>query len=283
MADVHRFVFTVETTCGEALACQKLVVQRVAEGFSPTHSTGAWEVDPLAVRSTAEVHAGNTKRAAFGIPSELYRGIARLEQHSKPALLGTGLPLLETPNPSRVDALDPDHQREEAHGTFWKSKNDPVPAWNCLLKRAGKTSRRLTRPLCQRAPGVSTRSCRSAATPSHFVEDAPRPRTRVSIPGLAVPNNTRPVAASGLRPPNLTELMSADRLLMAKIYQFVNKENWNLDDALHETNVRHDMVAVLQPRPRPSGRTTNERRQKTARKDATATSRRTYRKGRQEG
>ena len=90
-------------------------------------------------------------------------------------------------------------------------------------------------------------------------------------------------SGSGLRPPNLTELMSADRLLMAKIYQFVNKENWNLDDALHESNVRHDMVAVLQPRPRPSGRTTNERRQKTARMDATATSRRIYRKGQQEG
>ena len=58
---------------------------------------------------------------------------------------------------------------------------------------------------------------------------------------------------SGLRSPNLTELMSADRHLMGKIYQIVKEENWNLDDALHEyTSVRHDMVAVLQPRPRPS-------------------------------
>ena len=185
-----------------ALACQKLVVQRVAEGFSPTHSTGAWEVDPLAVRSTAEAHAGNTKRAAFGIPSEIYRGFARLEQHSKPALLGTGLPLLETPNPSRVDALDPDHQREEARETFWKSKNDPVPAWNCSLKRAGKTSQRLTRPLCQRAPGVSTRSCRSAPTPSHFVEDAKSFDSRACY-------TQQYASGSGLRPPNLTELMSA--------------------------------------------------------------------------
>ena len=58
---------------------------------------------------------------------------------------------------------------------------------------------------------------------------------------------------SGLRPANLTELMSADRLLMETICQLVNEENWNLDDALHEySNVRHDMVAVLQPRPRQS-------------------------------
>ena len=59
----------------------------------------------------------------------------------------------------------------------------------------------------------------------------------------------------GLRnmPPNLTELISADRLLMETICQLVNEENWNLDDALHEySNVRHDMVAVLQPRPRQS-------------------------------
>ena len=69
--------------------------------------------------------------------------------------------------------------------------------------------------------------------------------------------------------------MSADRLLMAKIYQLVNEEDWNLDDALHEySNVRHDMVAVLQPRSMPIGRTTDERTQKTARMDATATSRR---------
>ena len=53
--------------------------------------------------------------------------------------------------------------------------------------------------------------------------------------------------------------MSADRLLTAKIYQLVNEEDWNLDGALHEySNVRHDMVAVLQPRSMPSGRTTNE-------------------------
>ena len=54
-----------------------------------------------------------------------------------------------------------------------------------------------------------------------------------------------------LHPPNLTELMSADRLLMENIQQLVNEENWNLDGALHEhSNVRHDMVAVMQPRPR---------------------------------
>ena len=47
--------------------------------------------------------------------------------------------------------------------------------------------------------------------------------------------------------------MSADRLLMEKNCQLVNEENRNLDDALHEhSSVRHDVVAVLQPRPRPS-------------------------------
>lgn len=49
---------------------------------------------------------------------------------------------------------------------------------------------------------------------------------------------------SGRRPPNPTEFMSADRLLMEKIYQLVNEENWNFDDALHEnSNVRHDIHA----------------------------------------
>ena len=58
---------------------------------------------------------------------------------------------------------------------------------------------------------------------------------------------------SELRSPNLSDVMSADRLLMEKIYQLANKENWNLDDALHEySTVRHDMVAILQPRPRTS-------------------------------
>ena len=64
----------------------------------------------------------------------------------------------------------------------------------------------------------------------------------------------QPYAAdSGLRPANLTELVSADRLLMEKIYLLVSEEHWNLDDALHKySNVRHDMVAMLQPRPRQS-------------------------------
>ena len=58
---------------------------------------------------------------------------------------------------------------------------------------------------------------------------------------------------SGLRPTNLTELMSADSLLMEKIHLLVNEEHWNLDDAQHEfSNVRHGMVAVLQPSPRQS-------------------------------
>ena len=72
-------------------------------------------------------------------------------------------------------------------------------------------------------------------------------------PGLAQNLRFQAVSDSGLRPPNLTQLMSADRLLMETICQLVNEENWNLDDALHEySNVCHDMVAVLQPRPRQS-------------------------------
>ena len=58
---------------------------------------------------------------------------------------------------------------------------------------------------------------------------------------------------SGLRSPNLT--MSADLLLMEKIYQVVNEENWNLHDAHEYSTVRRDRVAVLQPRPGPSSAT----------------------------
>ena len=87
-------------------------------------------------------------------------------------------------------------------------------------------------------------------------------------------------SGSGLRPPNLTELMSADRLLMAKIYQFVNTENWNLDDALHESNVRHDMVAVLQPR---RGQAAAPPMRGGKRQREWTTSWRIYRKGQQEG
>ena len=43
--------------------------------------------------------------------------------------------------------------------------------------------------LCQWASGASTRSCKSTAMPSRFVEDATWPRTRLSIPtaGLCYP------------------------------------------------------------------------------------------------
>ena len=45
--------------------------------------------------------------------------------------------------------------------------------------------------------------------------------------------------------------MLADRLLMEKINQLVNEENWNLDGALRGySTVRHGMVTVLQPQPR---------------------------------
>ena len=81
---------------------------------------------------------------------------------------------------------------------------------------------------------------------------------------------------SGLRSPNLSELMSADRLLMEKIFQLVNEENWNLDDTLHEySSVRHDMVAVFATTSEAKlCRSTDERKRRTARADATATTQR---------
>ena len=44
------------------------------------------------------------------------RVIAQLKQHARPVVLCSNLPPLETRKPSRVDAEDPDHQREDAHG-----------------------------------------------------------------------------------------------------------------------------------------------------------------------
>ena len=71
----------------------------------------------------------------------------------------------------------------------------------------------------------------------------------------------------GLRPPNLSELMAADRHLLETFYQLVNEENWNLNDAQHEySSVRHDMVAVLHPRPKPSSAAASRKgRKRTAR------------------
>ena len=75
---------------------------------------------------------------------------------------------------------------------------------------------------------------------------------------------------SGLRPPNLSELMAADRHLLETFYQLVNEENWNLNDAQHEySSVRHDMVAVSQPRPKPTTKESKgkgKKRRKTTRK-----------------
>ena len=58
--------------------------------------------------------------------------------------------------------------------------------------------------------------------------------------------------ASGLRGPNMVELMRADKVIFQKIFQLVNECDWSLDDALHEySTVRSDMGNLLQPRPRP--------------------------------
>ena len=46
-------------------------------------------------RSPAETHTGDTERAAIGFPGQLSRRTARLQQHFRPAILGSGLPLHE--------------------------------------------------------------------------------------------------------------------------------------------------------------------------------------------
>ena len=47
--------------------------------------------------------------------------------------------------------------------------------------------------------------------------------------------------------------MAADRYSLEKNYLLINEENCNLDDALLEySSVRHDLFALLQPRPKPS-------------------------------
>ena len=63
-----------------------------------------------------------TQRTTLSLPGKLSRRTARLKQHSRPAVLGTGLRLLETRKPLRVDALDPDHQRAEAHGALGEER-----------------------------------------------------------------------------------------------------------------------------------------------------------------
>ena len=84
----------------------------------------------------------------------------------------------------------------------WRRKiDDPVKPWNSKLKCAGKMFHRSARPLGQRAPGASTRSCKSAATPSRFVEDVIWHRTRHLTPNSwpAILSNTQPTAGSALR------------------------------------------------------------------------------------
>ena len=55
---------------------------------------------------------------------------------------------------------------------------------------------------------------------------------------------------SGLRPPNVAELQSADQILWGKIAELYNYKQWTLDDAIHElVEIRADMASLLQPRP----------------------------------
>ena len=209
--------------------------------------------------------AGDTKRATLGIPGKLSSRIARLKQHSRQAVLDTRLPLLETRKPSRADAVDPDHQREEGHGAVGEERpTTPLKHETFNSNVLGRCSHRLIEASLSAGPWrinqiLQIRSnafalCGGCHLASHKTFDAK----------LLACYTQQYATDSGLRSPNLTELMSADRHLMGKIYQIVKEENWNLDDALHEyTSVRHDMVAVLQPSPRPKlCRSTDEREEK---------------------
>ena len=55
---------------------------------------------------------------------------------------------------------------------------------------------------------------------------------------------------SGLRPPNIQELLLADKALWGSVFQLINEEAFSMDAALHEVAViRNEMASVLQPRP----------------------------------
>ena len=178
---------------------------------------------------------------------------ARFRQHSRPAVLGTGLPLLETREPSHVDSMDPNHRREEAHGALGEEMPMTPFQHELLSKMCWEDVPQIDEASLSAGPWrinqiLQIRSnafalCGGCRLASHNTFDAK----------LLACYTHQHATDSGLRSPNLSEIMSADRLLMEKIFQLVNEENWNLDDALHEySSVRHDMVAVLQPRPRPN-------------------------------
>ena len=62
-----------------------------------------------------------------------------------------------------------------------------------------------------------------------------------------------PPSDSGLRPPNLQELIAADRHLWGEIFRIMHSLKWNMDKALHEiTFLRVDISTWLQPKPKPA-------------------------------
>ena len=149
-------------------------------------------------------------------------------------MLGSGLALLEAWSPSGVDALAPDHQREEAHGTYGKARSAPPlqhGTSNSNVLGRGESSLsarpwRINQILQIRSNAFAL--CGGCHLPSHKTFESK----------LLACFHQPHASDSGHRPPNLTELMSADRLLMEKICLLVNEEHWHFDDA----NVRHDMV-----------------------------------------
>ena len=71
---------------------------------------------------------------------------------------------------------------------------------------------------------------------------------------LSMYTNTPP-AESGLRAPNLQELISADKHLWGEIFRIMHDLKWNMDKALHEiTFLRVDISTWLQPKPKPMPR-----------------------------
>ena len=58
---------------------------------------------------------------------------------------------------------------------------------------------------------------------------------------------------SGLRAPNLQELIAADKFIYEEVYKLVNEERWTMGDALHEiASVRVDLHTWMMPSARTS-------------------------------
>ena len=202
-------------------------------------------------RSSAEAHAGDTKRATLGIPGKICR-----ELHDSKSTPGQRYRALV------YYSLKPENRLAWTPWTQIISEKKHME----LLEKKGRRPRSsmelLTQMCWEDVPQIDEASL--SAGPWRIIQILQIRSNAFALCGechlashktfdakLLACYTQQYATDSGLRSPNLT--MSADRHLMEKIYQLVNEENWNLDDALHKySTVRLDMVAVLQPRPRPS-------------------------------